>query len=608
MKKQFLKKIISFICFIALINIIPLVSSNPFTNSINLGKNVSPMGIDWWPMFHHTENQTGFSTSTAPNDNEVLWSYETDYFISSSPNVVDGKVFIGSLDKKFYCFDMISGENLWNFSTDGKITGSSAYYNGKVYFGSQDSNFYCLNAENGDEIWNYNTNFMIESSPSINSGKVYFGSSDGSFYCLDANNGSFIWEFSAGNVIWTSPAISEDRVYFGSLSGDLFCLDKTDGELKWTYSTTSGIWSSPALYNNKIYFGSNDNFVYCLNADNGNFVWSFDAEGEVHSSPAIAYGNVYIGSSGQGLFCLDAGTGELVWQYLINNGIWCSPAVADNKVYYGNDPCCGATAHFHCADAFTGEVIWIYSLGGEEGMKSSPAIAAGKVFIGAGNGKVFAFGGDELIADSHGPYNSIENEPIQFFGSAYGGKPEYSWNWDFGDGEFSDEQNPNHSYSTQGKYTVTLKVEDRRGNIAIDETIATIERYLNYPPETPVINGPIDGKEGEEYTYCISDIFDPNNDNIYVLWDWGDDTNNDWIGPFSNGDEICENHIWNEQGSFTIKAKLKDEYGMESNWGYLDVNIPRSKIISRNTIINLFDHHNFDYLIQKILFYLFSAL
>jgi len=577
MKEHILKKIISIICIMSLLSITPLIPGLPFKTYTNFDNNYEPIGIDWWPMFHHTENQTGFSTSNAPNTNEVLWSYQTDYFITSSPNVVNGKVFIGSLDRKFYCLDMDDGNVLWNFTTKGQITGSSAVYKGKVYFGSQDSKFYCLDAVNGSQIWKFNSNFMIESSPSISDDKVFFGSSDGDFYCLDAINGTLIWEYSVGNVIWTAPAIYDDKIYFGSLSGDLYCLDILNGDLIWSYSTTSGIWSSPAVYDEKVYFGSNDNFVYCLNANNGNLIWSFDAEGEVHSSPAIAYGNVYIGSSGQGLFCLNASSGELVWQYLINNGIWCSPAVADNKIYFGNDPCCGTTEYFFCSDAFTGELIWLYSIGGEEGLKSSPAIAAGKVFIGAGNGKIFAFGEDELYADAHGPYDGIEDTSIQFLGDAYGGKPDYSWFWDFGDGDFSSEKNPIHTYSTKGEYIVTLTVTDERDNIAVDETIASIQEYINYPPDIPIIKGPSNGKTGEEYTYCITDIFDPNGDNIFVFWDWGDGTNSDWIGPFENGEEICEENIWNKKGNFIIKAKLKDEYGSESGWGYFEISIPRFK-------------------------------
>jgi outer membrane protein assembly factor BamB len=602
MNKKFLKKVISIICLILLLNIIPIVTSIPFKSYIQFENQYEPIGIDWWPMFHHTENQTGFSTSFAPDTNDVLWSYQTDYFITSSPNVVNGKVFIGSLDRKFYCLDMNNGDDLWNFTTKGRISGSSAVYEGKVYFGSQDSKFYCLNAENGSQIWKFDTNFMIESSPTVLNDKVFFGSSDGTFYCLNASNGAFIWDYSVGNVIWTAPAIYNDKLYFGSLSGVLYCLDTINGDLIWSFSTTSGIWSSPAVYDEKVYFGSNDNFVYCLNANNGNLVWSFDAGGEVHSSPAVAYGNVYIGSSGQGLFCLNTSNGELVWQFLINNGIWCSPAVADNKIYFGNDPCCGVSEYFFCSDAFTGEIIWLYSIGGEEGLKSSPAIAAGKVFIGAGNGKVFAFGGNELYADAHGPYTDFENIPIKFLGSAYGGKPEYSWYWDFGDGNFSTEKNPIHSYSVEGNYIVTLTVTDDRDNIAIDETTAIINRYINYPPDTPVITGPINGKVGEEYTYCISDIFDPNGDNIFVLWDWGDGTSSDWLGPFPNGEEICESHVWNKQNSYIIKAKLKDEFGEESDWGYLEISIPKYKIISNNINNKIFENFHFISYVLKLFY------
>jgi len=35
-----------------------------------------------------------------------------------------------------------------------------------------------------------------------------------------------------------------------------------------------------------------------------------------------------------------------------------------------------------------------------------------------------------------------------------------SWNWDFGDGETSTDQNPTHAYTDSGYYTVTLTVED----------------------------------------------------------------------------------------------------------------------------------------------------
>lgn len=47
-----------------------------------------------------------------------------------------------------------------------------------------------------------------------------------------------------------------------------------------------------------------------------------------------------------------------------------------------------------------------------------------------------------------------------------------TWNWNFGDGTTSNEQNPNHTYATGGTYTVTLNVTDNYGQTdAISQSV-----------------------------------------------------------------------------------------------------------------------------------------
>ena len=53
------------------------------------------------------------------------------------------------------------------------------------------------------------------------------------------------------------------------------------------------------------------------------------------------------------------------------------------------------------------------------------------------------------------------------------GKPT-AWEWDFGDGETSDEQNPDHTYETAGTYTVTLTVTYPAGG----SNSITREKYI----------------------------------------------------------------------------------------------------------------------------------
>jgi len=79
-----------------------------------------------------------------------------------------------------------------------------------------------------------------------------------------------------------------------------------------------------------------------------------------------------------------------------------------------------------------------------------------------------------LEANAHGPYEGEVGEDIQFTGSATGGVPSYTYHWEFGDGETSDDQNPTHAYDEADVYTVTLTVTDSAKDQDTDTTTATI--------------------------------------------------------------------------------------------------------------------------------------
>ena len=545
-----------------------LVFGSSASQQTNIQYLNNPNGNDWWPMFHHDLLHSGLSTSAAPEDNQVMWSYQTNYFISSSPAVSHGRVYIGSWDSNLYCFDMDSGNLLWNFSTNGEITSSPAVAYGKVYVGSEDTNLYCLNANDGTLLWDFRTNYIVESSPAVADGKVFFGSNDGSLYCLNADDGTLLWRYQTDNVILSSPAISNGKVYCGTTDGNYFCLDSTTGNILWLHTIGDGTYSSPTIDDCKMYIGTNDKNVYCFDASDGTVLWNYSVQNEVHSSPAIAGDYLYIGISDgvvEGrLLCLQKDTGTYVWSYQVYGGVECSPAVADGKVYFGSDPCCGFPGYLFCLNAVTGAEIWQYDFNTEYHMKSSPAVAAGKVFVGSADGKLYTFGDVEYLADANGPYYSNVNSSVDFTGSVYGGNPGFSWYWDFGDSSTSTEQNPTHTYTAIGEYPVTLHVTDNEGTVASDETTAYIEPPNN-PPTVPVIHGTSLGIPVTPYTYTFTSL-DFNGDFISYFINWGDNTTSGWNGPFPSGIALSLNHTWSERGSYFIRAKAKDTHGAESNW------------------------------------------
>jgi len=89
--------------------------------------------------------------------------------------------------------------------------------------------------------------------------------------------------------------------------------------------------------------------------------------------------------------------------------------------------------------------------------------------------------------------------------------------------------------------------------------------WSNQHPDPHKIIGPNYGQPGVTYTFCI-EIVDPEEDDIYFFWDWGDGETSGWIGPYASGEIKCLSHAWSEEGTYTIKIKLKDVYGAESDW------------------------------------------
>ena len=98
----------------------------------------------------------------------------------------------------------------------------------------------------------------------------------------------------------------------------------------------------------------------------------------------------------------------------------------------------------------------------------------------------------------------------------------------------------------------------------------------NAPPNKPnTPSGPPSGKPNTVYTYSTSTT-DPNSDQVYYLWDWGDGTQSNWLGPYNSGATINTTHTWGK-GSYSIKVKSKDTYGAESAWSDpLTVTMPKN--------------------------------
>ncbi len=196
------------------------------------------------------------------------------------------------------------------------------------------------------------------------------------------------------------------------------------------------------------------------------------------------------------------------------------------------------------------------------------------------------------VADAGEPKGAGIGEEIIFNGdNSFDDSGIVSYHWDFGDETSSNEIITSHVYEELGVYSVTLTITDSNGQVATDSINVWIQDS-NIQPDKPIIDGKIQGDAGKRYEYTFI-ANDPENNDIYLYVDWGDNTVDEWIGPYKSSEETIILHRWDQQGEYTIKVKAKDVFNEESEWATFKVSMPKSRFLLYSPF-------------QKILLYLFD--
>ncbi|MFB6286492.1 MAG: PKD domain-containing protein [Candidatus Bipolaricaulia bacterium] len=120
-----------------------------------------------------------------------------------------------------------------------------------------------------------------------------------------------------------------------------------------------------------------------------------------------------------------------------------------------------------------------------------------------------------LKADfSFEPTSPNVGQQIQFTDQSSGGGTIESWQWDFDDGSTSSNQNPTHTYSSGGTYSVKLTVEDDRGNTdSVTKQVPVGGGTITFP----VRNFPNPAAEQTTFVYDLPDGTSAATLHVYTL-------------------------------------------------------------------------------------------
>jgi len=343
-----------------------------------------------WPQYMGSKYNTGRSPDrriSPPID--LLWSFETSRYITSSPVVVNGILYIGSADNSVYAIND-DGTMRWSYETGYYIRDNAAsVLNGVVYIGSWDGNFYALGADDGSFIWSFDSGDYFDSPSTISNGIIYAGSYNHNLYAF-RQDGTVKWSYDTGGapIRTNAPAVTDSTVYL--LPGDLrlHAIRSSDGAFKWSFPTGWFIDSSPMVDDNTIYFGSQDNKLYAIqdNETSPSVKWSLMIQEDINSTPIASNGVIFFGSRENYLFAVNdnGSSASYKWSFLADDDINNPSAVADGVVYFGTS---GGT--FYGVSEEGGTLLWSYPAGAVN--HSGPAVADGKIYVASWNNKIYAF-------------------------------------------------------------------------------------------------------------------------------------------------------------------------------------------------------------------------
>ncbi len=461
-------------------------------NGVETGS-LSRLDTDWYT-YMGNDLHTGVSLSPAPDSGELLWSAPvtgTDHEFPT-PVIVNGIVYYPANygSDSLYALDSATGEILWKYRVGG--TDDAVTVKDGLLFVASDSLF-CLNALTGELVWVNGNADWSGSTPAVTGDVVYCGKSNqpsvpSQVFCLDRATGEEVWssnvmgELASCMTFWNDILfVPSHKMYYPM---PLYALDGATGDILWENSDSfGGYWdSSPTMIDGVIYINGVDGSCRAINATDGVTIWEAPlTAGGVYdhltATPVFHQDRLFFGDQTESFYCLNADDGTIVWEVPGNQHG--SPGYADGLLFYGeyNNP---DNARVVALNALDGSEVWSYATN-STGIRSSPAITDGVVYIAGQDMNLYAFGSglkytyiDDFIAEAGSNALIVSSffggsaagaDTVHFTVTGTGMSPEPS-----GTLRLRASPNPFHSVSAisfelQGSGPVSLRVFDLSGRL-----------------------------------------------------------------------------------------------------------------------------------------------
>lgn len=342
-----------------------------------------------WPLLRGDATMTGVGTAKLPDQLEERWAFKTRDAIEGAPAVVNGVVYVASLDKHLYAIELATGKEKWKVKL-GPMKSSPSVKGDRVYLGDLDGKFYCVSIADRKVVWTFDTEGEIDAAANFHGNNIIFGCHDSNLYCLSPE-GKKLWATKVDGPINAAAAVVGDRTFAtGCSDGILHVIDATNGKELGVIDLEGQSVSAAAVVGDRVFSSMVSNQVVAADLKTMKKLWAFEApkrQQPFHSSPAVSQGLVVAGSRDRKVYALDAGTGAEKWNFPTEGQVDASPVIVGDRVYVGtlsND------GKFYVLDLKTGKKVQEIEL--DSAVSGSVGVGPDCILVGTDKGTLYCLG------------------------------------------------------------------------------------------------------------------------------------------------------------------------------------------------------------------------
>ncbi|HCQ71071.1 MAG: hypothetical protein CL570_07325 [Alphaproteobacteria bacterium] len=249
---------------------------------------------------------------------KLLWQRNLPGPSQVAPTILDGRVYVLTIDNSLLAFATHDGAPLWEYSAVSEGTGvvgsAAPAANREVVVAAFSSGeVTALRVENGSSAWTENLDTIgrfggigsiadIKAAPVIDKGLLVAMNYSGRMAAMDLRSGRRIWQRDIGGE--NMPWIAGESIFVVSSENTLIAMNRKTGLIYWIKPLQNYMdpddadeivhWHGPMLAGDRLILVSSEGRVVEASPETGDILSAWEVGRDVPVSPTIAGGRMYL--------------------------------------------------------------------------------------------------------------------------------------------------------------------------------------------------------------------------------------------------------------------------------------------------------------------------